>query len=118
MVAAGHLVVHGGVALCRAGADRRRGDRRVAPPDTVGAVAPAPASCRYRSAYKTSPDAAADRLFRYSLPHTQPEVASTFALPRRLTEEGIRRHDFHGLSYEFIASAAPHVIERITRRAG
>lgn len=42
--------------------------------------------------------------------HTQPAVASTFALPRRLTEEGIRRYGFHGLSYEYIASVLPEVI--------
>jgi acetate kinase len=35
---------------------------------------------------------------------TQPYVATEFALPRKLTEEGIRRYGFHGLSYEYIAS--------------
>jgi acetate kinase len=35
---------------------------------------------------------------------TQPELAQAFALPRALTESGIRRYGFHGLSYEFIAS--------------
>ena len=34
---------------------------------------------------------------------TNPAVAQTFALPRELTEEGVRRYGFHGLSYEFIA---------------
>src|SRR5262249_23442884 len=36
-----------------------------------------------------------------------PAVASTFALPRALTEKGIRRYGFHGLSYEYIASILP-----------
>jgi hypothetical protein len=39
--------------------------------------------------------------------HTQPTVASSFALPRALTEAGIRRYGFHGLSYEYIASVLP-----------
>lgn len=40
--------------------------------------------------------------------HTsQPWVAQACALPRRLTEAGIRRYGFHGLSYEYIASALP-----------
>jgi acetate kinase len=39
-------------------------------------------------------------------------VAATFALPRRLTEEGVRRYGFHGLSYEYIASVLPEVIGR------
>ena len=42
--------------------------------------------------------------------HTQPEVATAFALPRRLTAEGIRRYGFHGLSYEYIASVLPDIL--------
>jgi acetate kinase len=34
--------------------------------------------------------------------HTMPLEASRFALPRALTDAGIRRYGFHGLSYEFI----------------
>jgi acetate kinase len=35
---------------------------------------------------------------------TQSCLARSFALPRRLTEAGVRRYGFHGLSYEYIAS--------------
>src|SRR5262245_57915537 len=38
---------------------------------------------------------------------TQPAIAQAFALPRHLTAEGVRRYGFHGLSYEYIASALP-----------
>ena len=38
---------------------------------------------------------------------SQPKVAQTFGLPRALTEEGIKRYGFHGLSYEFIARTLP-----------
>jgi acetate kinase len=38
---------------------------------------------------------------------TQPRVAQIFAIPRALTEEGIVRYGFHGLSYEHIASVLP-----------
>ncbi len=38
---------------------------------------------------------------------TNPSVAQNFALPRSLTEEGIYRYGFHGLSYEFIARQLP-----------
>src|SRR5215469_3264274 len=34
----------------------------------------------------------------------QPLIAQLFALPRRLTEAGIRRYGFHGLSYEYLMS--------------
>jgi acetate kinase len=37
--------------------------------------------------------------------HHQPSVAQRFALPRELQEAGIRRYGFHGLSYEYVASA-------------
>jgi acetate kinase len=37
----------------------------------------------------------------------QPEVAQTFALPPSITERGVRRYGFHGLSYEYIASVLP-----------
>jgi acetate kinase len=35
--------------------------------------------------------------------HTLPPVASAFALPRAITEAGVRRYGFHGLSYEYIS---------------
>lgn len=35
--------------------------------------------------------------------HTQPTVATRFALPRAYEAEGVRRYGFHGLSYEYIA---------------
>ena len=37
----------------------------------------------------------------------QPPLAQLFALPKWLTERGVRRYGFHGLSYEYIAQALP-----------
>jgi acetate kinase len=34
---------------------------------------------------------------------TQPLLAQSFALPRDLTEAGVRRYGFHGLSYEYVS---------------
>ncbi|MFZ1640945.1 MAG: acetate/propionate family kinase [Candidatus Contendobacter sp.] len=42
----------------------------------------------------------------------QPEVAQAFALPSEITERGVRRYGFHGLSYEYIASVLPQVDPR------
>lgn len=42
----------------------------------------------------------------------QPEVAQAFALPAAITERGVRRYGFHGLSYEYIASALPQLDAR------
>jgi acetate kinase len=35
---------------------------------------------------------------------TAPAVAQAFALPKAITDRGVRRYGFHGLSYEYIAS--------------
>jgi acetate kinase len=35
----------------------------------------------------------------------QPDLAQMFALPPAITDRGVRRYGFHGLSYEYIASA-------------
>ena len=40
---------------------------------------------------------------------TQPAVAQAFALPQELTEAGIARYGFHGLSYEYIARVLPGI---------
>jgi acetate kinase len=48
--------------------------------------------------------------FDTSFHHTQSAVATAFALPRKLSEEGVRRYGFHGLSYEYIASVLPEVL--------
>ena len=38
---------------------------------------------------------------------TNPSLAQMFALPQALTEAGVRRYGFHGISYEYIASVLP-----------
>jgi acetate kinase len=37
--------------------------------------------------------------------HGQPDLAQLFAIPRSMSESGVRRYGFHGLSYAFLASA-------------
>ena len=43
--------------------------------------------------------------------HTQKRLAKLFAIPRKLSEEGMIRYGFHGLSYEYIASVLPDKID-------
>lgn len=43
--------------------------------------------------------------------HTQAEIAQTFALPRHITAQGVRRYGFHGLSYEYIAETLGEHLE-------
>jgi len=44
--------------------------------------------------------------------HGQPELAQAFALPASITDRGVRRYGFHGLSYEYIAGALPSLDAR------
>ena len=41
--------------------------------------------------------------FDTSFHQTQPDIAQAFALPREITDKGVRRYGFHGLSYEFVS---------------
>jgi acetate kinase len=43
----------------------------------------------------------------------QPWVNDTFALPRELHEQGVRRYGFHGLSYEYIAGELARTAPRL-----
>jgi len=45
--------------------------------------------------------------FDTALHRTQPDIAQLFALPRGITDAGVRRYGFHGLSYEYIVSVLP-----------
>jgi acetate kinase len=52
-----------------------------------------------------APEIAQVACFDTSFHRTNPDVAQRFALPEKLHEAGVRRYGFHGLSYEYIASA-------------
>lgn len=63
-----------------------------------------------RAVAKHQPELPQVACFDTAFHRTQPEVAQAFALPRELTESGILRYGFHGLSYAYIASALPDVL--------
>ncbi len=49
--------------------------------------------------------------FDTSFHQTQDKLATLFAIPRELSEEGIIRYGFHGISYEYIASVLPEQLK-------
>lgn len=105
--AAGHRIVHGGSRF--ADAVRLKSDV-LRDLDALAPLAPlhqphnlAPV----RALWRRSPDLPQVACFDTAFHRTQPEIAQHFALPRPLTEEGIRRYGFHGLSYEYIAQVLP-----------
>ncbi|MBF0325878.1 MAG: acetate/propionate family kinase [Alphaproteobacteria bacterium] len=103
LVAAGHRVVHGGP---RWSAPARITDELLDELESLVPLAPlhqphnlAP----IRALAVVHPGLVQVACFDTAFHRTNPKVAETFALPRELTEEGVRRYGFHGLSYEFIA---------------
>lgn len=114
LIAAGHRVVHGGAvyaAPVRIDAAVIAELRRLIPlaplhePHNLAAIA------AISKLYPALPQIAC---FDTAFHHTEPAVATAFALPRRLAAEGIRRYGFHGLSYEYIASVLPGMLDPAT----
>jgi acetate kinase len=46
---------------------------------------------------------------------SQPSLAERFALPRDLTESGVRRYGFHGLSYDYIVTHLAETMPMLAR---
>ncbi|WP_095589444.1 acetate/propionate family kinase [Actibacterium ureilyticum] len=110
VVAAGHRVVHGG---------RDFGEPCVVTPavlDGIRALSPLapghqPHNIAGIEALQTVwPDIPQVACFDTAFHRTQPRLAQLFALPRALTDEGVLRYGFHGLSYDYIASQLPSVL--------
>jgi acetate kinase len=107
LIGVGHRVVHGGLEYSRP----VRVDAKVlsalekyvplAPLHQPHNLAP------IRALLERAPQLTQVACFDTAFHRVQPEVAQAFALPRSITERGVRRYGFHGLSYEYIAHALP-----------
>lgn len=53
------------------------------------------------------PDVPQVACFDTAFHRTNPALAQMYGLPKALTEAGVRRYGFHGISYEFISSVLP-----------
>ncbi|MCG5501393.1 acetate/propionate family kinase [Ectothiorhodospira lacustris] len=65
-----------------------------------------------RSLFALRPDVPQVACFDTSFHTTQAAVAQAFALPRHLTEAGLIRYGFHGLSYDYISRRLPEYLGR------
>ena len=107
LVAVGHRVVHGGLDY----GEPVRVDAAVlgalekyvplAPLHQPHNLAP------IRALLQRAPDLPQVACFDTAFHRRQPAVAQAFALPKAITDRGVRRYGFHGLSYEYIASVLP-----------
>ena len=110
IVAAGHRIVHGGDHYS---APTRLDESVLRTLDTFVPLAPLhqPHNLRAVRAVATlMPEVPQVGCFDTAFHRTQPALAQAFALPRRLSAEGIKRYGFHGLSYDYVARQLPEVI--------
>ncbi len=107
IVAAGHRVVHGGdkyAAPLLITAEVERTLEALVPlarlhqPHNLAAI---------RTLEKLRPGLPQYACFDTAFHSAQTPLAREFALPRELTDSGIKRYGFHGLSYEYIAGELP-----------
>jgi acetate kinase len=107
LIAVGHRVVHGGVDFCEPTLVNAQVLERLekliplAPLHQPHNLAP------IRVVVQRRPDMPQVVCFDTAFHRAQPELAQQFALPYSITERGVRRYGFHGLSYEFIAGVLP-----------
>ena len=105
----GHRVVHGGPAFAspvrvdRAALDALDQYVPLAPLHQPHNLAP------IRLLAERLPDVPQVACFDTAFHRRQPAVAQAFALPKAITDRGVLRYGFHGLSYEYIAGALPAI---------
>ena len=105
LTAAGHRVVHGGTELTR--------PTELTPEVLDQITACVPLAPLHNPHNLSAIDSLAARLpnlrqfacFDTSFHSSNPEVASTYALPKEEREKGLRRYGFHGLSYSALVES-------------
>lgn len=109
LVAVGHRVVHGGTRFDKS--VRITADV-LTKLETLSPLAPNHqpfALAAIRSVSAQLPNVPQIACFDTAFHRSQPRLAQWFALPRALSESGVIRYGFHGLSYEYIASVLPDI---------
>ena len=110
--AAGHRVVHGGRTFAGPALIDAKVLREL---DVLGSLAPLHQPhnlAAVRTISHLAPDLPQVACFDTSFHRTQPRLAQLFGLPRALSDDGMIRYGFHGLSYEYIASVLPDHLGR------
>ena len=109
LAACGHRVVHGGTAYegpalisasVLAGLDRLVALAPLHQPHNLALI---------RTIQTRHPNLPQVACFDTAFHRHQPRLAQLFALPREISERGVYRYGFHGLSYQHIASVLPAI---------
>jgi acetate kinase len=107
LIAVGHRVVHGGtdyaapVRVDAAVLDMLAQLEPLAPLHQPHNLLP------IRTIAERRPELLQVACFDTAFHRSMPPLAQAFALPSSITDRGVRRYGFHGLSYEYIASVLP-----------
>jgi acetate kinase len=112
VAAIGHRVVHGGTDFA---APVRLNAAVVAKLEKLVPLAPLHQPHNLspiRALLERLPNVPQVACFDTAAHRSNPPIAQMFALPAELTEAGVRRYGFHGLSYEYIASVLGNYDER------
>ncbi len=112
IIGAGHRVVHGGQDFAA--------PVRVTPEiiDTLHKLAPlAPGHQPHNltgiaAVARRWPNIAQVACFDTAFHRTKPRIAQLFAIPRALSDDGVLRYGFHGLSYHYISTQLPHHLDK------
>lgn len=106
----GHRVVHGGRTF---GQPVRITDAILDELETLVPLAPLHQPHNLSAIHAVAnwrPDLAQIACFDTGFHRTQDRLATLFALPRALSDEGVIRYGFHGLSYDYMARVLPEQI--------
>ena len=115
LVGVGHRVVHGGVEYTRpvlvdatilAALEKYVPLAPLHQPHNLAPI---------RALLERSPQLPQIACFDTAFHSGAPPVAQAFALPKSITDRGVRRYGFHGLSYEYIAQVLPEHDARAAR---
>jgi acetate kinase len=107
IVACGHRVAHGGVRYTTA---TRIYEQVIADLARLTPLAPLHQPhhlAAMRAIARSYPELPQVAVFDTAFHRTHARVAQLFAIPRALSEAGVLRYGFHGISYEFIARRLP-----------
>ncbi|MCM2318982.1 MAG: acetate/propionate family kinase [Pseudomonas sp.] len=109
LIAVGHRVVHGGEEF--SAPTRVDGEilERLARFNPLAPLHQPHNLAPIRAIAERAPQLPQVACFDTAFHRRQPEIAQLFALPPAITERGVRRYGFHGLSYEYIASVLPQL---------
>ncbi len=104
LIAVGHRVVHGGREFSRPAFVTPEVITKLEKLIPLAPLHQAHNLAPIRAAAQRVPELPQVACFDTAFHWSQPAVAQAFALPLAITEHGVRRYGFHGLSYEYIAS--------------